>query len=538
MKKKKVLRGTAFAVLAVTAWLGTGKADASAQILDTDITNVAKVKVDTDAQQMKITPEASDKEVLISIAKKGKKRDSKTKTTKTVFKMSQWDVHDTNGQTVTVDLSKLSNTRENFIAVKTEDMKDPFIVRIPAVDKVNVITYNAQSNELEFKAGSKKDSATPVSSFQYKTPYSGWIKGESLTEGKATVFSKYQYQGLGIYLRTPATKTDEALTLNNSDDYKDVYNSDSIDTKLNVYDAGSFAGKITKINIAKRANGPSVPVQYTANTVTLPKAVEYRVLIKNGDTYAFKEWKVTATTDKTIKEADKSKSTPNVKITDLLGATTQGIEGILEVRTASKSNSNPKLAKCASNWTRIAMEVAGPLSNELISFHEVNDTKVETATTTTIENKRVKVTTTTWGGLGVKNAMIVKIGSDGKPVTQGDKPVALVTVDYSAAALINDNWVGTVKFTNLGSDAYQIVVSDKTNDKTVEEAKNDINSLVTTGAKTLSAKRTLSWTHIKDRSYIYICKAGNQSKKTWAGAYSYLGRVDVPKKTTTSSAIN
>ena len=140
MRLKKLLQGTAFTVLATAVCLAAGKTDASAQISQDSVT------VDTDKQQMIVKPETGDKEVVISVAKKGKKRGNIT------FKMSQWDVHDVNGaKEVKVDLSKLSNVKDNFIAVKTEDMDTPFIVRIPAAAKVNVITYNAEKHELDFR---------------------------------------------------------------------------------------------------------------------------------------------------------------------------------------------------------------------------------------------------------------------------------------------------------------------------------------------------------------------------------------------------
>lgn len=67
MKAKKLLQGTGFAVLTAVACLGTSTTDASAQV------STADVKVDTDKQQMIVTPESDDKEVIISVAKKGKK---------------------------------------------------------------------------------------------------------------------------------------------------------------------------------------------------------------------------------------------------------------------------------------------------------------------------------------------------------------------------------------------------------------------------------------------------------------------------------
>ena len=494
MRLKKLLQGTAFTVLATAACLAAGKTDASAQISQDSVT------VDTDKQQMIVKPETGDKEVVISVAKKGKKRGNIT------FKMSQWDVHDVNGaKEVKVDLSKLSNVKDNFIAVKTEDMDTPFIVRIPAAAKVNVITYNAEKHELDFKAGDKKSYAKAAEKFQYRTPYSGWSTPEKLTDGKkADIFRKYQYQGLGVYLRTPATKAKDALTPNNGD-YKNVYDAKNLDTKLSVYDSGSFPGKITKLNIAKQAKGPSVPVQYGAGTVTIPKAVEYRVLIKNSETntYSFKQFTVNtetkdgepaSTETKTIETADKSRATKDFPVARLLSTSdttlaTSGAIGVLEVRTASKENdSSPKRAKCASNWTRVPIEVTSPFTEKEL------DGKATIASANSIIATG-SATDTKYGDGGVRWAKIIK---DEKQV------VAVTYGTYS-------NGKGTVRFTNIGDDSYQIVVS--------ESKVDSIDKLDTKNAKTLAARgssatKILNLTNVNDGYYIY----------------TLLGVVDFPKE--------
>lgn len=512
MRLKKLLQGTAFAVLATAACLGTGKTDASAQVSKDSVT------VDTDKQQMIVTPEADDKEVIINVAKKGKKKGNIT------FKMSQWDVHDVNGaKEVKIDLSKLNNVKENFIAVKTEDMANPFIVRIPAAAKVNVITYNAEKNELDFKAGTKKSDAKAAESFQYRTPYGSWSKPETLTDGKISgIFKKYQYQGLGIYLRTPATKAKETLTPNDGD-YKNVYDAQN-NTKLQVYDSGSFPGKITKLNIAKQAKGPSVPVQYGAGTVTIPKAVEYRVLIKNSETetYEFKQFKVNGETKdgepansetETIKTADKFKATTNVKVADLLSMSdgtpaTSGAIGILEVRTASKVNdSSPKKAKCASNWTRVAIQVTSPFTDDELGGDNV------------IASASCIVASV--GAVDIQYAKIYKVGvdKDGKKTFQ-----TLVAATYGSIDETTRN-KGTVRFTNIGNDSYQIVVSKtKIDSDSIDQL--DTKNVKTLAARGSSASKMLNWTNIEDGSYIYIRKAGNQSTKTWAGVYRLFGVVD------------
>ena len=68
MRIRRLLQGIAVTALSVMAWAGAGSVDTSASI---DISNV---KVDTKAQQIVVTPNSGDKEVLFSVAKKGNNR--------------------------------------------------------------------------------------------------------------------------------------------------------------------------------------------------------------------------------------------------------------------------------------------------------------------------------------------------------------------------------------------------------------------------------------------------------------------------------
>jgi len=521
MRLKRLLQGTAITALASIAWMGAGKTDVSAKI------TAGNVKVDTNAQKLVVNPSPTDKEVIISIAKKSKDR----KSGKVTFKMTQWDVYETNGEEeLKIDLSKLNTVKENFIAIKTEDMETPFIVRIPEAAKVNVITYNAEKNELEFKAGAKKSYAKAAEKFQYRTPYGSWSEPVNLTEGKWTDsgLKKYQYQGLGLYMKTSATKSNEPLVANTSD-YNMVYDAKSLETQITVYDAGSFAGKISKLNIAKQAKGPSVPVQYAAGTVTLPKAAEYRVLIGDKDgNYSLKKFESDSSgtsgkeeekKDETIKQADKSKATKNVRVDTLLGTeeepATMGAIGILEVRVAKKVNdSKPKKAKCASKWTRVALEVTSPLTDEELG----GSARIASATSIVTSEASVG---SKYGNGGIRNAIIKK----------GENTI--LTVTYGITSKNSDGTLkGTVRFTNVGDDAYQVIAVD---------GITDIDKLPTTGIKSIpgkgkAASKVFNYTGVKDGSYIYIRKAGNQTSKTWVGVYRLFGRVDFEKDKDISSA--
>ena len=489
MRIRRLLQGIAVTALSVMAWAGAGSVDTSASI---DISNV---KVDTKAQQIVVTPNSGDKEVLFSVAKKGNNR----KTGKTTFKMSTWDVYDVNGSgNITIDLSKLNAAKENFIAVMTGDMDKPFIIKIPASDKVNVLTYNAQKHELEFMAGDSKGNAIAATSFEYRIPSGKWSEKQDLENGVIKdVFKEYQYQGASLYVRTCSVEAE----LKPDTYYSNVYDASNLDNKLDVYVSGKLPGKISKLNIAKQANGPSVSVQYTAGTLTLPKAAEYRVLVKNKDnSYSFKEFDVTkdgqVTGKETIVLTDETKATKGVMIDTMLGTpnnpATSGVVGILEVRTKAKeNNSSPKRAKCASKWTRINLEITAPLTDIELGGADIIATS---------------------SAVGA-NAIVIK----------DDKKV--VSVQYGDSKETGGVWKGTIRFTNIGDDDYQIIAS--------KEEVTDFTKLGT-GAKTLAAgsssTKIVNLTDVEDKSYIYIRKAGNQSKKKWAGVYRLFGRADIPKK--------
>ncbi|MCI9077423.1 MAG: hypothetical protein HFH68_00685 [Lachnospiraceae bacterium] len=500
MRIKGLLQGIAVIATAIVAWSGAGSANASADI------GINAVRVDTEEQQVIVTPKASDKEVLFGIAKKGYNR----KTGKTIFKVTAWDVHDTNGTgEVKIDLSKLNATKENFIAVMTGDMDKPFIIKIPAADKVNILTYNAEKHELDYKAGISRRDAIAVKSFEYRIPGGKWSEPQEMDNGvKKDIFEEYQYQGASLYIRTCAKNETE---LKPDTYYSNVYDANNLDNKLEVYVSGTLPGKIAKLNIAKQANGPAVSVQYTAGTLTLPKAAEYRVLIKDqNNVYSFKEFDVMENGQVTGKETvvltNASSVTKGVRIDTILGTesnpATSGAAGILEIRTKAKENSSsPKKARCASKWTRINLEITAPLTDDELGGAAI-------IATSSVVGEAVS------GGAGIVNAIIV---DDGRKV---------VSVQYGDSSKGTDGkWKGTIRFTNIGSDDYQIIAS--------AEEVTDVTKLQT-GAKVLAAgnvsTKIVNLTNVEDGSYIYIRKAGNQSQKKWVGVYRLFGRADIPKK--------
>ena len=343
MKLNNGLKVTTATAIAFAVWAGIGSVGASAAAV------ITADDIETSGEEQKVYIDVSHlekEEVMFGMATKGKKSG------KTTFKVSSWDIFEVDDETddkIIVDLSKLSNIRDNFVAIKTDDMEVPLIVKIPAVPKAAIATYNGAEQKLEFKIGEKKTSLEPASTYEWRTPYSSWNRpSEQLSKGIAeNVFDEFKYQGATLYIRTPGASksaiketTDTTLT--------DVYDASNIDKKIKVYDAGSFPGKEAKLNISKQANGPSVAAKYTSGTLTLPSASEYRVVtIVDG---------VKAIPDKLTSNSSRT----SVAITKLLATGSSIAEsGVLEVRTVP----NTTKKKPASKWTRI------PLSS-------VNDLKV------------------------------------------------------------------------------------------------------------------------------------------------------------------
>lgn len=354
MKVNDGLKVTAFTAIALAVWASAGSADASAVTMGNAPISPADIQTSGENQKVYIDVSKLDKEeVMFGMATKGHKSG------KTTFKISAWDIFEVDNQDVIeVDLSKLSNIKDNFIAIKTDSMEVPIIVKIPAVPKAGSVTYNAASHELEFKVGAKGN-LKAANDYEWRTPYSNWNSPnendaeEQLSDGVAKkVFDEFKYQGATLYIRTPGAPK-AAIKETEDTELKEAYDASNIDKKVTVYDAGSFPGKEVKLNIAKQANGPSVAAKYTSGTLTIPSSAEYRVVtIENGVKKIPEE-----------KEWESNDARKSVSITDLLPSSGIATQGVLEVRT--KENTTAKKPRAASKWTRI------PLSNA--SELKVND---------------------------------------------------------------------------------------------------------------------------------------------------------------------
>lgn len=455
MRKRRKLQWAAVAVFATAAWTWAGTDDASAAITAGDI------QASGTEQKMYVNA-GQDKELFFGTATMGKKSD------KVLFKVSAWNLYELgNGTRAEIDLSKLSNVKDNFIALKTDDMEVPVIVRIPATDRVSVVKYNGATQELDIKTGTSKSNVKAASSYEWRTVYSNWQAPEAsqqLSDGKVSgVFGEFQFQGATLYVRTPGEAL-SSVTGTTDTSLGNSYDAGNPDKKVEVYDAPKLPGKETKLNISKQANGPSVSVKYNEGTLTLPKLSEYRVVTVSGSTVSIP--------DEVIKNTSIKKG---VTIDELLPGNIES--GILEVRKEPDASKK----KCASRWTRIPLEMPSALA--VSGSDQV-------------------------GNGGIKNVTIVDETS-----ASGTKPV-LVKAEYVSGSNGYD-----VVLTSTSDDKYKVVVMDK-EEKPADDAR---------GAKPLNAKSTLSLGNLKDGQVIYIRQEGNSRTKTWASEYTKFGTVDFPK---------
>ena len=325
MKIKRVLQGTALAALAAAAWMGTGSTDASAKVSTDDISIEDGV----------IHMSSNDAEIMVSIVQVKNNQ----------FQIKNWDVYEDG--CATVDLSKLNNAKDNYVAVLTDDAK-PFFLKIAKTDKPGKATYNYKTGTLTF------GTLTDLSKAEYRTVNSGWDLVSDLD------VSMYNYQGASLYMRVKDTlkspvlnaseKLDDKSTKNTTEDYA-------------VYDIGSLASKEVKFNVAKQANGPSLSGDYVKNTIKSKDGLPARVVYNSsfydfgGENGAKPVVSGGAVTSKSSKTADLEAITKGFNPGDKI---------VLEVRTDATDK------KPASKWSRLEIVVPSQIAASAIASTVTN----------------------------------------------------------------------------------------------------------------------------------------------------------------------
>ncbi len=492
MRMKKVLQGTALTALAAAALAGTVTADASAA--EKFPFNNVKFNLDGYAEyewededgeyyydeypadvSMNITAPEGSKEIMVGVAsfKNGAVKIADT----------AWEVHDVKDEDeiVYVDLSKLSVTKDNYIAVKS-DSTDPVFFRIGASITKLGFNYNAGTNTLTFKDGMKtgtnasslnKDNTT----LMYRTSFSPWSEVDCYTytgekpnrtktfNDKNVVFQEYQYQGATVYLRTAGIENDMTQTDNKLTNVKDANDKSTTPAEYDLYNAGYMPSKEVKLNIAKQANGPSVKGDYVNGKVNIPANTQYRVIASGGA--------ISGTTEKPY-ESTTAKATPTVS--ELLklanGEKGTATSGTIEVRKAPVTTGK---GKAASKWTRVAIETPD----------------------------KIDITGATKGDKEFLLGENVDIEATGGAITLSNKIKIEVT---TAASGSKKGQVNGVKVTVPSEVKYDVSVDVGAKKPTIVQSSKDKTIKVNAGTT------------------IKIGKAGNAKSKAWASGTVTIGK--------------
>lgn len=431
---------------------------------------IASVNVNGGRGTMDITGAEGTQEILVGIGKvnKGKK----------TITVPSWATYE--DEEATVDLSKLSNVKDNYIVLSTPG-KDVAIVKIPASHKSIKAKYSVKDGLQVGTSATGGASAAALTNetvglYQYRTAYSGWNDLE-LKGGKVDL-SLYQEEGAKLFVRlkvagdeTPKVDTTESWTYGAQKD-------------IAVLKACTLPGKETKVSIPAKAKGPKVTADYAKGTVKFPKNSEFR-LASTTDIYDDNGKAFGSPTDKvTVAKVYETAKVP---------AGSQPAEVDIEVRTKETDK------KPASKWGRLTIALPAGFATGAIKEGDP-DTIVKAED---VKKDEVKE----FGGKGVKDSTL-------KETENGS---SVLKMEYAGTAK-----KPTLKITNSGENAYEFVKEAKGTDKPGDSAK----------AVKAAKGKTITIKGIKDEDVIFVRVAGDKKKQDWVGAYAKLGSVDVPKTVT------
>lgn len=490
MKLGKLLLGAGVVTSALAVSAGFGVQSASAE--DADATaataiDIAKIAINYGEQNIVVKEAASgsgtaDTKLYVGIGTYS----AKTPTDVKVKKWIEYDNDTTNG--VTIDTSSLAVTKTQYVVIKGDKNTKEVAIQLAATPSklaASIDYTDPAAPALSLKDITKgKSSATPVKNVEFSVANGSKYTTYTAKTDSAAGTDLTKYQKLGATLKVRQAASTDITKLDKADS---VGNCKEVDIKLNgeaakAYAAtGTFASKELKVKVAKLASGPKVTVNYTKNTVSIPKTAEYRTAVG-----VFATDLVNGATKNTVVVP--------------LAEFKQDAAFTLDIRTAAKVNDKDKTkSKSASNIT----EVVVPASTKCVS-------KVAGASADTEIDK------TNFG-----KADLEKVTANGK-----------VTLKYTGVGKT------TATLTNADTEnAYDVYV---TTDDTVGFAGTE-NAYVApastvTGAKKLAAGRTLKLTKLKDGDKIFIRVAGNAKKKTFASEYGAFGTVSLPKATPAPTA--
>lgn len=483
MKLGKLLLGAGVVTSALAVSAGFGVQSASAEEAATAI-DIAKIAINYGEQNIVVKEDAEkvDTKLYVGIGTYS----AKTPTDVKVKKWIEYDNDTTNG--VTIDTSSLAVTKTQYVVIKGDKNTKEVAIQLAATPSklaASIDYTDPAAPALSLKDITKgKNSATAVANVEFSvangSKYTTYTAKKESAAG--TDLTKYQKLGATLKVRQAASTDIDALDKTDS-----TGNCKEVDIKLNgevakAYAAtGTFASKELKVKVAKLASGPKITVNYTKNTVSIPKTAQYRTAVSE-------EFVNTLV-------ANASKNTVLVPLSEFK----QTKAFTLDVRTAAKPNTKDATkSKSASNITEVVVPQIA-----------------------TCESKVAGDTAAAIDKTNFASAELEKVTANEK-----------VTFKYTGAGK------ATATLTNADTEnAYDVYVTTDSKVGFVGDANAYVAPASTvSGAKKLAAGKTLKLTKLKDGDKIFIRVAGNAKKKTFASEYGAFGTVKLPVATPAPTA--
>lgn len=486
MKLGKLLLGAGVvtSALAVSAGFGVQSASAAEAEAATSI-DIAKIAINYSKQNIVVNEGADGKDtkLYVGIGTYSAKASTDVK----VKKWIEYDNDTTNG--VTIDTSSLAVTKTQYVVIKGDVNTKEVAIQLaatPAKLAASIDYTDPAAPALSLKDITKgKSSATPVENVEFSVANGSAYTTYAAKTDSAAGTDLTKYQKLGATLKVRQAASTDIAKLDKTDSTR---NCKEVDIKLNgeaakAYSAtGTFASKELKVKVAKLASGPKITVNYTKNTVSIPKTAQYRTAVSENFVNTL--------------VADASKNTVVVPLSKF----EQTKAFTLDVRTAAKVNDKDKTkSKSASNITEVVVPQIATCESKVTG---------ESASTAIDKDN-------------FKSADLEKVTANGKVTFKytgvGKTTATLTNADTENAYDVYVTTDSTVGFAGA-SDAYVAPAS------------------TVTGAKKLAAGKTLKLTKLKDGDKIFIRVAGNAKKKTFASEYGAFGTVSLPKATPAPTA--
>jgi hypothetical protein len=254
------------AALSITAGVNTQEAAAASTPKPTTVPTTAPVElnvdVNLDEQSMTVTGKT---QISVAFPTVKADKDNKTKLTVTV---KNWDVYE--GETATVDLSKLNPSKDSYVVVKDESDATPQLLVFQAeTRKFNAVYTPAYTDSdkptIKIQVAKTDLDEKDTTAFQYRTAYSSWndlvLSGDSPTD-----LTPYLQEGAQLNIRAASALAAE------SEDASSAFTASGYD----VVEAGTLPSKEFKVKIAALPNAPTVTADYKNNQFKLKKGAQYR----------------------------------------------------------------------------------------------------------------------------------------------------------------------------------------------------------------------------------------------------------------------